>query len=165
MVTASPACSERQGRRHLPRHGGVANRGGMQSGTCWAAGRFGWDCGAAPKPPARRAPAPGLAPAALEERCHLCEEALVVGAALATLGRLGLECLQQFALPRRQVLRRLDRDLDEHITARRAAQDREPLAAQAELIRSLRSGGDLYLRPRPVEHRYLDLVTQCRLGH
>src|SRR5690348_5499744 len=60
---------------------------------------------------------PPSAPPTLEEGRHFGKEALMVRAALAAFGRFGLELLQQFALPGREVLWRFDRDLDEHVAA------------------------------------------------
>src|SRR5258708_15775840 len=87
-----------------------------------------------------------LRPSALEELPHLGEEPLMVRAMFGALLRLSLELLQQLPLLRAEVLRRLHRDLNEHVAALGAAQDREPLAAQPELIAGLGAPRDLYLR-------------------
>src|SRR5579863_2848202 len=87
-----------------------------------------------------------LPSAAFEELLHLGEEALAFRAAFAVAFGFRLKFLQQLALPAREILRRLHRDLDIHVAAHRASQHREPLAAQAELIARLRAGRDLHLR-------------------
>src|SRR5208282_1783324 len=109
-------------------------------------------------------PAPSAA-GALEEFLYLGEEPLAFGVVLLALLCLGLELLQQLALPASQVLRRLHRDLDEQVPARGAAQHRESLAAQAELIAGLRAGRHLHLGLAAVDRRYLDLPTERRQRH
>src|ERR1700761_8026005 len=89
----------------------------------------------------------------------------MVGAALGRLAAFRLELLQQFALTLRQVLRRFHRDMDEHVTARRAAQNREAFAAKAELIAGLRARRYFHFGPRAVHHRNFDFGAQGRLGH
>src|ERR1700688_2311667 len=71
---------------------------------------------------------------AFEELLYLGEEALMLRAALVVLLGLGFELLEQLALAAAEVTRRLHGDLDEHVAPRGAAQDRKPLAAEAELI-------------------------------
>jgi len=75
----------------------------------------------------------GLRPPALEEVAHLGEEALMVWAVFGALLGFRLELLQQLALLRTEVLRRFDRDLNEHVAALGAAQDREPLPRSRKL--------------------------------
>src|ERR1700759_2311033 len=94
-----------------------------------------------------------LPPAAFEEFLHLVEEALAFRAALRVAFGFRLELLEQLALPAREVLRRLDRHLDIHVAAHGAAQHREPLAPQPELIAGLGPGRDLDLRLGAVDRR------------
>src|SRR6185437_14533057 len=73
---------------------------------------------------AATAPAP-LFTQILEEFLHLGEEALALGA--GALAAFLFELAQQFLLALGQMDRRLDIDLDEHVTARGAAQHRHAL--------------------------------------
>src|ERR1700712_1948888 len=83
----------------------------------------------------------------VKELAHPREESLGIRAALVVALGFLVEFLQQLALTAGEMLRRLHRDLDVHVAARRAAEHRESLGPQPELLAALRPCGDLHLGP------------------
>src|ERR1700722_11722651 len=63
------------------------------------------------------------------------------------------------------MLWRLHRDLYEHVASLGAAQDREPLAAQAEIVARLGARRNFHLRLGTVYDRDLYFPAKRRLGH
>ena len=100
-----------------------------------------------------------------EKFLHLGKKPFMLRAAGAMRFRLVLKFLHQLALPAGEVLRRLNRNLDIHIAALRAAEYRKPLRAQPELLAALGAGGNFHLRGRAIDGRHLDLAAQCGLRH
>ena len=78
---------------------------------------------------------------------------------------LVLELLQQVPLALGEMPGRLDGDLDVHVAAGGAAQDREALAAQAELVAGLGACGNFHLRAAAVDGGHLHIAAKRGLRH
>src|SRR5690349_9868202 len=95
-----------------------------------------------------------------EHRLHLLEEALRKRVDL--LPRDAGEFLEQLALARGQLPRRLDEHADDLVAATVAVHVRDAAALQPERLARLRPGRDLHLR-RALERRHVDLRAERRL--
>ena len=95
---------------------------------------------------------------------HLAEEAVRLGA-VGFGGAFGVELLEQLLLPGRQVDRRLDHRLDEHVAPRTGAQDRHALVLEPELVPGRRAGGKGDPRQLALDGRHLDDAAERRRGH
>src|SRR5216683_1464952 len=104
-----------------------------------------------------------LARATAEEILNLGEEARRFG--LRRTGGQFLELGEQFLLLPGQVLRRLDHDLDIHVSGLARAQHRHPLRCNAETTRRLSSRGDFDLGLALVDGRHFEFAAQGRGDH
>src|SRR6185437_5261703 len=110
----------------------------------------------------RRAAPDALAPA-LEELLHLGEEARAFG--VGRVGGFGRELHQKLALAPRQVLRRLDIELDVEVARIARAQDRHAFPAQPDLAPRLGAFGDADLGFHSIERADREVAPERRLHH